>query len=53
MKIALSVAEMSVGGIATFVLNLSQALSQAGHEVIVIAQRPGAGGGVCWRKYER
>ena len=42
MKIALSVAEMSVGGIATFVLSLSQSLCQAGHEVIVIAQRPGA-----------
>lgn len=42
MKIALSIAEMSVGGIANFVLNLSQSLCQAGHEVLVIAQRPGA-----------
>jgi glycosyltransferase involved in cell wall biosynthesis len=42
MKIALSIAEMSIGGIATFVLNLSQSLGQAGHEVLVIAQRPGA-----------
>lgn len=42
MKIALSVADMSVGGIATFVLNLSQSLCQAGHEVMVIAQRQGA-----------
>jgi glycosyltransferase involved in cell wall biosynthesis len=41
MKIALSVADMSVGGIANFVLNLSQSLTEAGHEVIVIAQRPG------------
>lgn len=41
MKFALSVADMSVGGIATFVLNLSQTLAQAGHAVIVIAQRPG------------
>jgi len=42
MKIALSVADMSVGGIANFVLNLSQTLTEAGHEVLVIAQRPGA-----------
>jgi len=42
MKIALSVAEMSVGGIANFVLNLSQMLDVAGHEVLVIAQQPGA-----------
>lgn len=42
MKIALSVADMSVGGIATFVLNLSQSLAQAGHQVMVIAQQPGA-----------
>lgn len=42
MKIVLSIAEMSVGGIATFVLNLSQSLCQAGHEVTVIAQQPGA-----------
>lgn len=42
MKIALSVADMSVGGIANFVLNLSQTLIEAGHEVMVIAQRPGA-----------
>lgn len=42
MKIALAVADMSVGGIATFVLNLSQSLCQAGHEVMVIAQRQGA-----------
>lgn len=41
MKIALSVADMSVGGIATFVLNLSQSLCQAGHEVLVVAQRQG------------
>lgn len=41
MKIALSVASMSVGGIATFILNLSQSLCQAGHEVTVIAQRHG------------
>jgi glycosyltransferase involved in cell wall biosynthesis len=41
VKIALSVADMSVGGIATFVLNLSQSLCQSGHEVMVIAQRPG------------
>lgn len=42
MKIALSVADMSVGGIANFVLNLSQTLTEAGHEVLVIAQRLGA-----------
>lgn len=42
MKIALSIADMSVGGIATFVLNLSQSLCRAGHEVLVIAQRSGA-----------
>lgn len=42
MKIALSIAGMSIGGIATFVLNLSQALCQAGHAVTVIAQQPGA-----------
>ena len=42
MKIALSVADMSVGGIANFVLNLSQTLTEAGHAVLVIAQRPGA-----------
>ena len=42
MKIALSVADMSVGGIANFVLNLSQSLTEAGHEVLVITQRPGA-----------
>jgi glycosyltransferase involved in cell wall biosynthesis len=41
VKIALSVADMSVGGIATFVLNLSQSLCRVGHEVMVIAQRPG------------
>lgn len=41
MKIALSVADMSVGGIANFVLNLSSHLVQAGHAVVVIAQRPG------------
>jgi glycosyltransferase involved in cell wall biosynthesis len=41
VKIALSVAGMNVGGIATFVLNLSQFLGQAGHEVVVIAQRAG------------
>ncbi len=42
MKIALSVADMSVGGIANFVLNLSPSLTEAGHEALVIAQRPGA-----------
>lgn len=41
MKIALSVASMDVGGIATFILNLGQHLSQAGHQVTVIAQRCG------------
>lgn len=41
MKIALSAADLSVGGIATFVLNLSRHLREAGHEVVVIAQRYG------------
>jgi glycosyltransferase involved in cell wall biosynthesis len=41
VKVALSVADMNVGGIATFVLNLCQSLGQAGHEVVVITQQPG------------
>lgn len=41
MKLALSVAGLNVGGIAIFVLNLSRALREAGHEVLVIARRHG------------
>jgi glycosyltransferase involved in cell wall biosynthesis len=41
VKIALSVADLSVGGIATFALNLCQPLREAGHEVVVVAQRHG------------
>lgn len=41
MKIAFSIADMRVGGVAAFVLNLSQALREAGHEVLVIAQGQG------------
>lgn len=41
MKIALSVANMAVGGIPTFVLNLGQRLCHTGHSVTVIAQEPG------------
>lgn len=41
MKLALSVEAMRVGGIPTFILNLSQRLRQAGHEVLVIAQQQG------------
>lgn len=36
MKIAIFVQEMSVGGVPTFVLNLSRALRNAGHEITVI-----------------
>lgn len=41
MKIALSIAAMHLSGVSTFVLNLSQALMKAGHEVLVIAPQHG------------
>ena len=48
MKIALSAANMNVGGIGTFVLSLGQALVRAGHEVEVVA----SGRGAWWSRLE-
>lgn len=49
MKITGAVADLSVGEIATFVLNLSRTRCDQGHAVI--AQQPGGFMGAMWEKH--